>query len=75
MLSVELSKREITAPGLYIMRWKNRTGLARITGNLTKGFMLIAPENTPETYMSDLPKDGQLPNDAFFSEPLAIVVL
>lgn len=75
MLSVELSNREITGPGLYIMRWKGRTGLARITGNVSKGFKLIAPEGTPETYMTDLPKDGQLPNDALFSEPLALVVL
>jgi len=75
MINVEISKREVTNPGLYIMRWKGRTGLARIVGQPSTGLKIIAPEGTPETYLKDLPKDGVIPLDAMFSEPLAIVVV
>ena len=57
------------------MRWKGRTGLARIVGQPSTGLKIIAPEGTPETYLKDLPKDGVIPLDAMFSEPLAIVVV
>lgn len=73
MLNVEISNREINTPGLYIMRWKGHTGLTRIVGEPKKGFKIIQPEGTPETYMQGLPKDGAIPTDALFSEPLAIV--
>jgi hypothetical protein len=73
MLNVEISNREIAAPGLYIMRWHGHTGLTRIVGEPKKGFKIIQPEGTPETYMQGLPKDGTIPTDALFSEPLAIV--
>ena len=73
MVQVEISNREITNPGLYVMRWKGKTGLARIVGQPRTGLKIIAPEGTPETYLKDLPKDGLIPTDALFSEPLAIV--
>ncbi len=73
MINIEISNREITAPGLYVMRWQGRTGLARVVGQASRGFKIIAPESAPETYMRELPKDGQIPNDALFSEPLTIV--
>ena len=73
MLNIEISNREITNPGLYIMRWQGRTGLARIVGQPSTGLKIIAPEGTPETYLKELPKDGIIPNDALFSEPLSIV--
>lgn len=72
MTTIEISKREINAPGLYIMRWKGHTGLVRAVGQPRTGFTLIAPKETPETYMA-VPEDGQIPADAFFSEALAIV--
>jgi hypothetical protein len=75
MLNVEISNREIAAPGLYIMRWKKHTGLVRIVGEPKKGFVIIAPKETPETYMQGLPSDGRIPTDALFSEPLAIVAV
>ena len=74
MLNVELSQREVTNLGLYIMRWKGKVGLVRIVGHAnTGGLKIIAPEGTVESYMRDLPKDGAIPADAFFSEPLAVV--
>jgi len=73
MLNIEISNREVAAPGLYIMRWKKRTGLVRIVGEPKRGFTIIAPKDGPETYLADLPKDGQIPTDALFSEPLAVV--
>jgi len=73
MLNVEISNREITNPGLYIMRWKGKTGLARIVGQPSTGLKIIAPEGTPESYLRELPEKGIIPTDALFSEPLAIV--
>jgi len=73
MINIEISSRDINTPGLYIMRWKGQTGLARIVGEPKRGFKIIQPEKTPETYMRDLPLDGQIPDDAQFSEPLNIV--
>ena len=75
MVNIEISHREVTNPGLYLMRWKGRTGLARIVGQPSTGLKIIAPENTPETYLKDLPKDGMIPTDALFSEPLSVVVV
>lgn len=75
MLSVELNKNEITTPGLYIMRLKSNTGLVRIVGQPRTGYKIINPENAAETYMKDLPKDGSIPTDAYFSEPLSLVVV
>lgn len=72
MLNIELTHREIAAPGLYLMRWNKHTGLVRIVGEPKKGFSIIASKETPETYMQGLPKDGQIPTDALFSEPLAV---
>ena len=75
MLNVEISNREIGQPGLYLMRWQKRTGLVRIVGEPKRGFKMIAPENAAETYLSGLPKDGMIPTDACFSEPLSVVVV
>lgn len=75
MLNIELNHQEITGPGLYIMRWKKQTGLVRIVGQPRTGYKIINPEGTPESYIKELPVDGQIPNDAYFSEPLAIVVV
>lgn len=74
MLNIEISNREVAAPGLYIMRWNKKTGLVRIVGEPKKGFQIIAPKDGPETYFAGLPEDGQIPTDALFSEPLALVV-
>lgn len=75
MLNIEVSTREVTNPGLYIMRWKGRTGLVRVVGQPSTGLKIINPEGSAESYMRDLPKDGEVPVDALFSEPLAIVVV
>ena len=72
MLNIELSNREITGPGLYIMRWKGHTGLVRIVGQPKTGYQIINPPTAPETYFKDTPKDGVIPNDALFSEPLTV---
>ena len=74
MTTIELTHNEITAPGLYIMRWQSKTGLARIVGEPKTSWRLINPENPKETLFSGLPENGQIPKDAVFSEPLAIVV-
>lgn len=72
MLNIELSNREIAAPGLYIMRWKGHTGLVRIVGQAKTGYSIINPPTAPETYFKDIPKGGAIPSDALFSEPLTI---
>lgn len=72
MLNIEISNREITTPGLYLMRWKKHTGLVRIVGEPKRGFTIITPKDTPESYMQGLPKDGHIPDDALFSEPLSV---
>lgn len=72
MLNIELSNREITGPGLYIMRWQGHTGLVRIVGQPKTGYSIINPENAPETYFKNTPKGGAIPNDALFSEPLTV---
>jgi hypothetical protein len=74
MMEITLSNREIAAPGLYLMRWQKRTGLVRVVGEPKRGFKLIAPANALEVYMDGLPKDGAIPTDALFSEPLAVKV-
>ena len=74
MTTIELTTNEITSPGLYIMRWQGKTGLARIVGEPKSGWKLINPENPKETLLAALPKDGQIPKDALFSEPLTLVV-
>lgn len=73
MLNIEISNREIGSPGLYIMRWQGHTGLVRIVGEPKRGFKIIAPENAAESYMKELPKNGEIPKDALFSESLAVV--
>ena len=75
MLSIEISQKEINTPGLFIMRWQKRTGLARVVGTPKSGFKLIQPDNASEAYLTGLPKDGIIPADALFSEPLAVVVV
>lgn len=72
MLNIPLSSREITAPGLYIMRWNRQTGLVRIVGEPKNGFQIMASSDTPESYIKSLPPQGQIPRDALFSEPLAL---
>ncbi len=72
MINIELSNRDIGAPGLYLMRWKGHTGLVRITGQAKTGYRTIAPENGSETYFKGLPADGTIPTDALLSESLAI---
>ncbi len=73
MLNIEISNREVAAPGLYIMRWKGKTGLVRIVGEPKRGFQLISPKDGAEVYMDGLPDKGQIPGDALFSEALAVV--
>ena len=75
MTNIELSNREITNPGLYIMRWRGNTGLVRIVGEPKRGFTIIQPEKSAETYMAGLPADGQIPNDALLSDPLSLVAV
>lgn len=72
-MQIEISNREINTPGLYIMRWQKHTGLVRIVGEPKKGFTIIAPKEGPESYSAKLPPNGIIPQDALFSEPLAIV--
>lgn len=72
MINIEISNREISGPGLYIMVWQKRVGLVRIVGQPRTGYKIISPEGSGETYMRDLPKDGMLPPDALFSEPLIV---
>lgn len=72
MLNIELSNREIAAPGLYIMRRKGHTGLVRIVGQPKTGYTIISPPTASETYFKDTPKGGAIPDDALFSEPLTI---
>jgi len=72
-MNIEISHRDITGPGLYIMRWNGHTGLTRVVGDAKRGYKIIQPEGTPETYMRGLPEDGHIPDDALFSEPLNIV--
>lgn len=72
MVNIELSNREIGAPGLYLMRWKGHTGLVRVVGQPKTGFQIINPENGPESYFKGLPDKGVIPPEALFSEALAI---
>ena len=73
MLNIELNHNELTNPGLYIMRWKGRTGLVRLVGTPSTGLTIIQPEKSAEAYMGGLPANGAIPPDAAFSEPLAII--
>jgi hypothetical protein len=75
MVTIDISNREITSPGLRLMRWKGQTGLVRIVGEARKGFKIIAPPDSAESYLKTLPKDGEIPADALFSETLAIQVV
>jgi hypothetical protein len=75
MQNIEISNREITQPGLYVMRWNKHTGLVRIVGEPKKGFTIIAPEKAAESYFKDMPANGEIPADALFSEPLSIVAV
>jgi len=72
-MDIEISKRDITAPGLYLMRWQKRTGLVRIVGEPKAGYTILTPEKPLEAYLPDLPKDGKIPEGALFSEPLQII--
>lgn len=75
MIEVKLSNREITSTGLYLMKWKGRTGLVRIVGQPSTGWRILPPtEKSVETLMTNLPEGGQIPNDAYFSEPLALQI-
>jgi hypothetical protein len=75
MIEVPLTCREVTATGLYIMKWKGRTGLVRIVGQPKTGWKLLpVTEKSIETLMPGMPSDGSIPTDAFLSEPLALVV-
>jgi hypothetical protein len=71
MITIELRSRDIRAPGLYLMRWKNQTGLVRIIAQPDGGWRLLIPEKGPEHLMQGLPFNGTIPDDAMLSEPLA----
>ena len=72
MITIELRTRDVRSPGLYLMRWKNETGLVRIISTPGgEGWRLLVPEKGPEHLMKGLPSDGTLPEDAKLSEPLA----
>ena len=75
MTEILLSCREVTATGLYVMRWKGRTGLVRIIGQPRTGWRTLpVTEKSVETLMPGLPEDGSIPPDAYLSEPLNLVV-
>ena len=75
MIEIPLSSREITATGLYVMRWQKRTGLVRIVGQPKTGWKLLkSNDKTVEALMPGLPEDGSIPPDALLSEPLALSV-
>ena len=74
MISIELTNKEVTTPGLYIMRWKGQTGLVRVVGEPVKGWTILNPANAREAYLAELPKDGLIPKDALMSDPLALSV-
>ena len=75
MIEVSLTNREVTATGLYLMRWKGKTGLVRIVGQPKTGWQILkSNEKTVEVLMSGLPEDGTVPPDALLSEPLALSV-
>ena len=74
MTNLDLTSNELTSPGLYIMRWKGRTGLVRVVGEPKSGYRLLNPENPKETLMTDVPPGGAIPPDAKFSDALNLVV-
>ncbi len=67
MINIEITNQPITTPGLYIMRWKGKTGMVRIVGEPRRGFTIIAPQDSPESYLRDMPPKGEIPEDALFS--------
>lgn len=73
MLNIELSNKDITGPGLYLMQWKKQTGLVRIVGQPKTGYKIISPEKPSEHYFQGLPEKGEIPADALLSEPLNVV--
>ena len=75
MIDIKLTSREVTSTGLYLMRWKGKTGLVRIVGQPKTGWRLLPTnEKSAEVLMSGLPDDGSIPGDALLSEPLALSV-
>lgn len=72
MINIELTPRDITGPGLYLMQWKKQTGLVRIVGQPKTGYKIIQPEKAVEHYFQGLPKNGEVPEDALLSEPLNV---
>jgi hypothetical protein len=73
MVQIELTNRDIRTTGVYLMKWKNKTGLVRIVGQPRTGWMILKPnENSVEFLRTDLPEDGSIPGDALLSEPLAL---
>jgi len=72
MIEIQLSNREITGPGLYVMQWNKHTGLVRIVGQPKTGYKIIQPEKPSESYFQGLPATGEIPNDALLSEPLSV---
>lgn len=75
MIEVELTNRDVNATGLYLMRWKNRTGLVRVVGQPKTGWRLLpVTDKSAECLMPDMPKDGSIPEGALLSEPLAVHV-
>lgn len=73
MIEIELTNREVSTPSLYLMRWKNRTGLVRIIAHPGGGWAILKPSGT-EDLMTGLPEDGSIPPDAYLSEPLAVAI-
>jgi hypothetical protein len=41
MIEVTLTNRDVTATGLYLMRWNKRTGLVRVVGQPKTGWRLL----------------------------------
>ena len=75
MVEIQLTNREVTATGLYLMRWQKRTGLVRIVGPPKTGWKLLKPnEKTVEALFPGLPEDGNVPEGALLSEPLTVSV-
>jgi hypothetical protein len=55
------------------MVWKKKTGLVRIVGQPKTGYKIINPENAQEHLFQGLPANGEIPTDAFLSEPISVI--
>ncbi len=73
MINIEVTNRDVTGPGLCVMQWKKQTGLVRIVGQPKTGYKIINPEKSAEHLFQGLPANGEIPPDAYLSEPITVV--